>query len=88
MFWALWYRDYLHEKQLRPQDFRKEKKVEVGSLVLVNDPNLPPLKWVLGRIIRLYPGKDGVVRSVRLRTQHGEKDRHIKYLSFLPIEQD
>lgn len=88
MFWALWYRDYLHEKQLRPQDFREEKKVDVGSLVLINDSNLPPLKWMLGRIVRLYPGKDGVVRSVRLHTAHGEKDRHVKYLSFLPTEQD
>lgn len=85
-FWALWYRDYLHDKQIRPQDFRDEKKVDIGSLVLINDSNLPPLKWLVGRIIRIFPGKDGVVRAVRLHTAHGDKDRHIKYLSFLPIE--
>lgn len=87
LFWSLWYRDYLHEKQLRPQDFREERKVDIGSLVLMNDSNLPPLKWQLGRIVKLYTGRDGVVRSVRLRTAHGEKDRHIRYLSFLPVEQ-
>ncbi|KOB65926.1 Uncharacterized protein OBRU01_22050, partial [Operophtera brumata] len=34
----------------------------VGDLVLVKDANLPPLRWRRGRIVSLFPGKDGTPR--------------------------
>lgn len=86
-FWASWYHDYLHHLQTRPQKFRAINEFHIGDLVLLKDQNLPPLKWLIGRIIALFPDKMGIVRRVRVKTPTGEKDRHVKYLCFLPAEE-
>lgn len=85
-FWASWYHDYLHHLQTRPPKFREINEFHVGDLVLIKDQNLPPLKWLIGRIMNLLPDKTGIVRRVRVKTPSGEKDRHVKYLCFLPTE--
>lgn len=41
-----------------------EKNVEIGQVVLVIDNNLPPSRWLIGRIIELLPSKDKLIRSV------------------------
>ena len=86
-FWSLWYQDYLQTLQTRPLKFRQKFEFNIGDMVLVKDSNLPPLKWLMGRIVQLYPGKDKVVRNVKILTTKGEKDRHVKYLCLLPMEQ-
>lgn len=85
-FWKVWYHDYLHTLQPRPVNFREESPVKLGDLVLIKESNLPPLKWMMGRIIALFPGKDKVVRNVKVKTATGEKERHVKYLCLLPVE--
>lgn len=85
-FWSLWYHDYLNTLQTRPVKFREKFEFNVGDLVLVKDANLPPLKWLIGRIVQVFPGKDKIIRNVRIITKLGEKDRHVKYLCFLPTE--
>jgi Family of unknown function (DUF5641) len=85
-FWASWYHDYLHHLQTRPNNFRQVNTFELNDMVLVKDQNLPPLKWLIGRVVALLPDKAGTVRRVRIRTPTGEKDRHVKYLCFLPFE--
>lgn len=84
--WNRWYHEYLHNLQTRPNHFRELNEFFVGDLVLVKDQNLPPLKWMRGRIIKLLPDKTGVVRNVLIKTPTGEKLRHIRYLCFLPLE--
>jgi Family of unknown function (DUF5641) len=86
-FWDMWYHDYLHQLQTRPKKFREVFQFAVGDMVLINDKNLPPMKWLLGRIIRLIPSKDTVIRNVEIRTKNGLKERHVKYLSLLPMEE-
>lgn len=40
--------------------------------VVLKEENLPPLKWSLGRIVKLHPGLDGVnARVVSVRTSTG-----------------
>lgn len=85
-FWALWYHDFLHTLQTRPKNFREKFPFNIGDMVLLKDNNLPPMKWLMGRIIRLLPGKDKVVRRVKVITRHGEKDRDVRYLCLLPFE--
>lgn len=84
-FWNQWYHQYLLQLQKRPVNFREKFQFELGDMVLVKDENLPPLKWLMGRIIKMFPGKDRVVRNVRVKTQHGEKERNVRYLCFLPF---
>ena len=84
--WDRWYQEYLHNLQKRPINFRQLNEFHVGDLVLVKDLNLPPLKWVRGRIIKVHPDKNNVVRNVLIKTPTGEKLRHVRYLCFLPFE--
>ena len=85
-FWQKWYQDYLQTLQTRPKNFQEKVDFAINDMVIVKDSNLPPQKWVLGRIIKLFPDKSRVVRNVRVRTPTGEKDRHVKYLCLLPME--
>ncbi|XP_038117337.1 uncharacterized protein LOC119769362 [Culex quinquefasciatus] len=55
-FWKRWIAEYLPELQNRQKWF-KNTKIQPGALVLISDPNAPPMQWQLGRIIALHPGK-------------------------------
>ena len=84
--WDRWYLEYLHTLQTRPVEFRQLNHFSLGDLVLIRDQNLPPLKWMKGRVIAMYPDKQGVVRNLLIKTPTGEKLRHVRYLCFLPFE--
>lgn len=86
-FWHSWYHDYLHNLQKRPKHFREKFEVRVGDMVLLVDRNLPSMKWMMGRVIQLFPSKRSkIVRNVKVITQFGTKERDIRYLCFLPFE--
>ncbi|GFV93189.1 integrase catalytic domain-containing protein [Trichonephila clavipes] len=61
-------RDANHfRKRLR---FRaKSSNIQVGDIVLIGDDWKKRLQWPLARVIKLIPGKDGLVRIVKLKTQ-------------------
>ncbi|XP_058456427.1 uncharacterized protein LOC131433839 [Malaya genurostris] len=85
-FWNLWMTHYLHELQQRQKDF-KITTFKIGALVLVVDDNVPPLQWMLARIIELIPGRDGHTRVVGLRLPNGKTTtRAIKKICLLPLD--
>jgi len=45
--------------------------MRVGDLVVIKDDNLPSNEWRLGRIDSVFPGADGHVRVVNIRTTRG-----------------
>lgn len=55
-------------------------------MVVIKDDNQPPLKWTLGRIIELHPGKDGIVRVATVKTPSGTERRAFSRLCPLPID--
>ncbi|GBN80687.1 hypothetical protein AVEN_98459-1 [Araneus ventricosus] len=85
-------------KDLR-QRFRKEylgqlvqkhnekhsRNPQIGEIVLVGDDNKKRLFWVLAKIIELIPGRDGKIRTVKLKTQHGTVLRPIQRIYPLEI---
>ncbi|XP_065093593.1 uncharacterized protein LOC135714204 [Ochlerotatus camptorhynchus] len=84
--WARWYPEYLQQLQSRAtKGCKPPVTVEVGRIVVIKEDNVPPAYWPLGKIIKLHPGKDGVVRVVTLRTAPG-KDivRAVAKLALLP----
>lgn len=44
----------------------------VGDLVLVADKKSTRGTWPVGRITKVMPGQDGVVRTAIVQTQYGE----------------
>ncbi|GFY18131.1 hypothetical protein TNCV_2045391 [Trichonephila clavipes] len=55
-------------------------------MVLVKEDNLPPLQWSLGGVVQVFPGDDGAVRVVDVKTQRGQFRRPITKCCLLPTE--
>lgn len=86
-FWQRWRKEYLSELQVRTKWKQNLAVVlKVGSLVLIQDENAPPLLWKLGRVTKLYPGSDGITRVVDVKTFTGDYQRAITKLCTLPID--
>ena len=75
IFWRRWLAEYLPSLQQRQKWWFPRRNPQVGDLVLVRYENTPRCRWPLGLITATYPGKDGLVRSVQVKTQSGVYDR-------------
>ncbi|XP_058447634.1 uncharacterized protein LOC131428013 [Malaya genurostris] len=84
-FWTRWRREYLSQLQGRVKRWRPPVKIEVGKLVIIKDDNQPPFRWKMGRILKLHPGDDDVVRVVTLKTTTGLLTRPVEKVCLLPI---
>lgn len=58
VFWTLLKKSYLHSLQQRQKWLTKQRNLQIGDVVLIKDENFPPLKWLMGRIIKTYPGRE------------------------------
>ena len=87
-FWKRWSSEYLHELQQRPKWRTRKPQVTVGDLCVIRNNLLPPCKWPLGRIVETYPGSDGLVRVVQIKTATTTLTRPIAKISLLPLEDD
>ncbi|UYV73090.1 hypothetical protein LAZ67_10001791, partial [Cordylochernes scorpioides] len=70
-FWKRWSCEYFSRLQNRPKWLKPVDNIKIGTLVLLKEDNLPPLKWRMGRINQVYPGEDGLVRVVSVKTADG-----------------
>lgn len=70
-FWKRWSQEYIAELQTRTKWQYNTDTIVPNTLVLIKDENMPPLKWRLGRVIRTFPGKDGLARIADIRTANG-----------------
>jgi hypothetical protein len=86
-FWDRWRNEYMKELQQRGKWRTKQRQLNIGDLVVINDPHLPPLRWHLGRIHRLYPGPDAITRVADVNTANGIVRRSINKLSPLLSEE-
>ncbi|XP_062703704.1 uncharacterized protein LOC134286149 [Aedes albopictus] len=87
-FWRRWSRDYLSNLQNRYRWTEVSANLVKNTIVLLQDENLPPQKWAIGRIVEVHPGKDGLVRVVSVRTAAGVTQRAVSRLCLLPVEID
>ena len=65
-----------------------KRNVTIGDIVILREDNLVPTQWPLARIVDTYPGKDGFVRAVTLKTSQGVYKRPThKIVVLLPQEE-
>ncbi|UYV78173.1 hypothetical protein LAZ67_16000366 [Cordylochernes scorpioides] len=83
--WRQWSTDYIHNLQQRHKWRTPRPNVATGSLVLVREEHVPPAKWIMGRVVEIHPGKDGLVRVVSIRTRAGLLKRPLVKLALLPV---
>ncbi|XP_051166617.1 uncharacterized protein LOC127284933 [Leptopilina boulardi] len=86
-FWKRWSKEYLHQLITRNKwSSGSSSNIHVGQLVIIKEDNAPPLQWTTGRITATFPGQDGLIRVVMVKTKTGEYKRCIQNLCLLPIE--
>lgn len=82
-FWTRWQREYLPLLQERKKWILKQRNLAVNDLVLVVTENAPRGHWLLGRVTRVFPGKDGLVRTAEVNTKNSTLLRPISKLCLL-----
>lgn len=71
IFWGRWMREYIPQLQIRCKWHEVREQVKVGEVVLVVEKSLPRHLWPLGRVVNIFPGRDGRVRCVNILTRAG-----------------
>ena len=88
-FWKRWTRDVFPALVPRKKWHAEKRNVQVNDIVTVADQNEVRGKWAVGRIIEVYPGPDGRVRNVKVRTATGEYSRPVTKISVIhPVERN
>ena len=82
-WWKYWIDHFTPNLQIRNKWFKKRENVSIGDIVLLMDKLLPRGQWKLGIIDETFPGNDGLVRSVKVRTSDGSYNRPITKLTLL-----
>ena len=83
-FWRRWLREYVPALTERKKwRTRSQTDVQIGDLVLVVEDNLPRGKWNLGRVVKTFPGSDGLIRTVEVQTKQGTFKRPVVKLCLL-----
>ncbi|KAJ0169304.1 hypothetical protein K1T71_015188 [Dendrolimus kikuchii] len=70
-FWNRFSKEYVSCLQQKTRWRASLGALRVGEMVLVEEPNTPPLLWLVGRIVRVMPGQDGVARMAEIKTKKG-----------------
>ena len=99
-FWTRWSREYLTEltdKHAARRHGRTVREPKVNDIVLVKEGGdtvkIPRHKWKLGKVVTLYEGRDGKVRSVDVSLAQQEEGkptllRHKSPRHLVPLECD
>ena len=82
IFCKRWTKEYLPLLQKRQKWHHPTRNLAVDDIVLVCD-NAPRNSWLLGRIIKVFVGKNQLVRSAEIQTKHGIIKRPITKLCLL-----
>jgi hypothetical protein len=87
-WWDTWYRDVFPTLMPRKKWHINKRNVQVGDLVLLKDPSPLICKYNKGVVVQVFPGQDGKVRNLSIRTANGkEYQRHVtKVVVICPVD--
>lgn len=83
-FWSRFSLEYVPLLQQKTKWQHSTGQLKKDALVLVQDKTMPPLLWLLGRVIKVYPGTDGEVRVADIKTKKGTLRRAFNNICPLP----
>ncbi|KRZ51812.1 hypothetical protein T02_2473 [Trichinella nativa] len=66
--WKRWKSEYVVNLSQRKKWTKSKQEPHVGDIVLVSEDDVLTHMWPMARIIEVYPGRDGVVRTVKVKT--------------------
>jgi len=64
--WKRWKTEYVNSLISANKWFTNCKNICVGDLVYVKEMNTSPLNYPIGRVVKVFPGKDNIVRVVEV----------------------
>ena len=85
-FKTVWKKEYLGSLLDRAQTRKLNNPngyLKIGDVYLIHD-DCPRSMWKLGKVVELFPGSDGLIRVVKLKTQNGMTTRSINKI--YPLE--
>ncbi|XP_063367679.1 uncharacterized protein LOC134656091 [Cydia amplana] len=85
MYWQRWVKEYLPELLPRRKWNTEQTPLKVGDLVLVVDPGAPRNVWPKAVIQQVFPGRDGRVRLVEIKTKSGVFKRPAARVARIPL---
>ncbi|GFW87557.1 DUF5641 domain-containing protein [Trichonephila clavipes] len=71
---------------IQKQNDNRVWEPRIGEMVLIGNDNKKRLSWPIAKIIELIPGRDGEIRTVRLKTQHGTVIRPVQRIFPLEVQ--
>ena len=86
--WNRFLHEYVPNQQTRSMRNKTSESFKLSDLVWLLEDLTPRGLWPLAKVTEIYPGSDGIVRSVKLRTPHGEKVSPVIKLSKVLIERE
>ena len=84
MFNDLWKKNYIKLLSISIEN-KKITPLQVGDIVLIPDALKSRLNWTKAVIEKTFPGTDGVVRVVNVRTRLGSYKRAVKGMVLLEV---
>ena len=87
-FWKKWRNQYLDTLMRKPKWTRPSQNPNVGDLVIIKRNFDPPRFWSLGKVVKLFPGPDKVIRAVEVRTRKGNHRESTRNLIPLHVDAD
>lgn len=83
-FWLNWSNDYLRNLHQRTKWQKEARNVQVGDIVLIRgEQTFRTNDWPLARVVKIYTGKDGLVRAADVQTGSSVYCRPIAKLTVL-----
>ena len=85
-FWTRWMQEWIPALNGRKKWFKTQRDVRIGDVMMILSPDTPRGSWPLGRVLDVYPGKDGHVRVAKLQVGQGTLTRPVNKLCPLELE--
>ena len=82
-FWKRWLKEYLPTLQPRQKWTDIKRNIAEGDIVLIMDEQVPRRTWPLARVMKTFPGNDGLVRSAEVKTRWTTLKRPIHKMCLL-----
>jgi hypothetical protein len=87
-FWERWTTEYLPTQAPRQKWNDKKRGIKTGDLVFIVEPGAPRGTWIRGIVEQLYPGRDGIVRVVGVKTAGGIFRRAVSKCAVIDVNVD
>lgn len=85
--WKRWRQEYISQLHNQNQRFPQATLLKVGQMVVLKEDGDATIQWPLARITEVFPGLDGVIRVVKVRTPNGAVyKRQASRVCLLPFE--